>query len=96
MGHDSRGLESGKRRLFPYSSIAQSIVDKRNCHRCITVSLAGIGKGVGDALRDCSLVDNEASANLINTQNHKNNEVRELVGLLLRHNIHWVAPLIKS
>ncbi len=54
----------------------------------------------GDALRDSRLVvegDDEGLVTLINTQNHKNIDVmgvvREWMGLLLKHNIHWVARL---
>ncbi len=50
------------------------------------------------AIKDIRLVMDVADEDLIslvNTQNHKNKEVmgvlREWVGFLLKHNIHWVA-----
>ncbi len=73
-----RGLESGKRRPFPYWGMARGLVDQSNSPKCLAVSLVGGGKGLGDALRDSKLVvegDDEVLVSLINTQTHKNCDV---------------------
>ncbi len=79
--HGYRGLESRKRRPFPYWGMARGLVDQSNSPGCLSVSLAGSGKGMGDTLRDSRLVvegDDEALVTLINTQNHKNCDVMGL------------------
>ncbi len=57
-----------------------------------------VARAWGDTLKDTRLVMEMADdglVNLVNTQNHKNQEVmgvvRKWVGLLLKHNIPWVA-----
>ncbi len=60
-----------------------------------------VAKAWGDTLKDTRLVMEVADddlVSLVNTQNHKNKVVmgvvRKCVGLLLKHNIHWVAQRV--
>ncbi len=78
-----RGLESGKRRQFPYWGMAPGLVDQSNSPGCLAFSLEGSSKGLGGCPQRQQVGsgrDDEALVTLINTQNHKNCDVMGLSG----------------
>ncbi len=92
------GWRVEKRGQFPSGSWLKALSARTTAPVASLFPWLVVARAWGDTLKDTSLVMEVADdglVNLVNTQNHKNQEVmgvvRKWVGLLLKHNIHWVA-----